>query len=194
MVYNADCRKGNLDPDSNTGKGYITEVLVAKFLGIKTCFDITGNFNKGKFDLYEDENWGRIDAKGSSLHYYNGYLIWCFGTNENIIPDFFFCIGYDEDMKNVEYVCIIPNGDDVCESTAIWITKNGNSKWDKFKESEEEVKKWNDLFHTLKLDNCTVLRNIGSKKTLERKKIKAYKEKMREEYKRYVLNMPNNGQ
>lgn len=193
MAYNADCRNKNLDPDSTVGKGYITEVLVAKFLGIKTCFDMTGVFNHKAFDMYEHEDWGKIDVKGSIIHYYNGYLMWYFDTDKNIIPDFFFCIGYDKYMKNVECVHIIPNEDRVCKSARIWIPKDRHSKWNVFKESEEEVKKWNDLFHTLKLDNCPVLRKIGSKKSLEKKKIRAYKERMREKYKRDILKMYDNG-
>lgn len=193
MVYNADCRNKNLDPDSTSGKGYITEALVAKFLGVKTCFDITGNFNHGAFDMYEDEDWGIINVKGSSLHCYDGYLMWHFNICKNIAPDFFFCIGYDKDMKNVESVHIIPNEDYVCKLAHVNVPKDRRSKWNAFKESEEEVKKWNELFHTLKLDSCTVLRKIGSRKTLEKKKIMVYKKRMIEEYKRYVLNMSNNG-
>lgn len=156
---NADCRNKNLDPDSSAGKGYITEVLVAKFLGIKTCFEITGNFNHKAFDIYEHEDWGRINVKGSSLLYdCDGHLTWFFNKKKSVIPDFFFCIGYDKDMKNVESVHIIPNGDDVCNLTYLFIPKDICSKWYIFKESEEGIKKWNELFHTLKLEDCPVLR------------------------------------
>lgn len=191
IAHNADCRNKNLDPDCGVGKGYITEVLVAKFLGINTCFDITGNFNHKAFDMYEHEYFGRINVKGSSLHSYNGYLTWYFGIYKNIIPDFFFCICYDKDMKNVESVYIIQNKEYIYKLKTLAIYKDRQSIWDKFKESEEEVKKWNDLFHTLKLENCPVLRKIGSKKTSEKKKIRAYKERMREKYKRDILMMPN---
>lgn len=155
----SDCRNNNLDPDSTTGKGYITEVLVAKFLGIKTCFDITNNFSYPKYDLLECEDFGKINCKGSCIrtHEYRKPFR-TFHINKNIEADFFFCIGYDEDMKNVECVYIIPNEDYVCKLTDISISQYGRSKWDIFKESEEEIKKWNELFHTLKLENCPVLR------------------------------------
>lgn len=154
-----DCRNNDLDPDSDVGKGYITEVLVAKFLGIKTCFDMTGVFNHKAFDMYEHEDWGKIDVKGSNLYDYNGYLTWHFNTKKNKYPDFFFCIGYDKEMMHVESVYIIPNGDDVCELVSVSIPKGRHSKWNVFKESEEELKKWDELFHVLKLENCPVLRN-----------------------------------
>jgi hypothetical protein len=57
-------------------------------------------------------------------------------------------------------VFIIPNGDDVSKLNTITAPYNGNSKWNVFKENEEEVKKWDSVFHTLKLDNCPVLRKI----------------------------------
>lgn len=190
MVYNADCRNKNLDPDSAAGKGYITEVLVAKFLGINTCFDITGNFNHKAFDMYEDKNWGIIDAKGSILYNRrdNCYFHY-FNTEKNDIPDFFFCVGYDEDMTHVDRTYIIPNEEYINKLYGIYILRDGYSKYHIFRENE---KPWDDLFHTLKLDNCPVLRNIGSKKTLEIKKIRSYKQRMREKYKRDILKMSDN--
>ena len=155
---NADCRNNNLDPNSNQGVGYITAVLVKKFLGIEDCFDITNNFNYPKYDMIEHEDWGLIDAKGSSLLIHQNKLYHQFHTNKNKNANFFFCIGYDEDRKHVKVVFIIPNDEDISELDAISIPYNGYSKYNKCKESEEEVKKWDDIFHTLKLDNCPVLR------------------------------------
>ena len=156
-----DCRNNNLDPSSGPGIGYITAVLVKKFLGIEDCFDITDNFNYRGYDMIEHEDWGLIDAKGSSLfETKDGYLCHVFHTNKNQKADFFFCIGYDKDRKHVMEVFIIPNGDDVSKLNTITAPYNGNSKWNVFKENEEEVKKWDSVFHTLKLDNCPVLRKI----------------------------------
>lgn len=156
----ADCRNGNLDPKGKMGKGYITEVLVAKKLGIKTCFDVTGNFKYPGYDILEHKDYGKINVKCSTL-LHNGYHN--FSTNKNKKPDFFFCIGYDEEMKHVMSVYIILNGDDVNTLSSISIPYHNSSIWDKFKESEEEVKKWDELFHTMKLENCPVLRSDNSK-------------------------------
>lgn len=160
---NRDCRNNNLDPNSSAGKGYITEILVAKFLGIKTCFDIIDNFHHPKYDLLEREDFGKINCKGSRLiviDHRRGCIGWRFNTKKNTIVDFFFCIGYNEDMTNVESVFIIPNEGNVCKLEGIGIIKDGHSKWNKFKESQEEVKKWNDLFHDLRLENCPILRHM----------------------------------
>jgi hypothetical protein len=152
-----DCRNNDLDPDSNHGIGYITAVLVKKFLKIKDCFDITDNFNNPEYDMIEHEDWGLIDAKGSSLITINGYLRHSFSTHKNEKADFFFCIGYDKKRKHVIEVFIIPNDADISKLNAIIVSYNRYSKYNIFKESEL-VKIFDDIFHTLKLDNCSVLR------------------------------------
>ena len=154
----AACRNNNLDPSGNVGKGYITEIIVAKKLGIKTCFDITGNFNHQGYDMFEHKDWGKINVKGSTLTYNGNNVHHLFSTNKNKKPDFFFLIGYDYEMKNIICIYIIPNGDYVSKLSGITIPYDSNSKWNEFKESEEELCKWNDLFHTLKLKNCLILR------------------------------------
>lgn len=149
------CRNNMIDPDSNQGIGYITEVLVAKFLGIKTCFDITDNFNHQSFDLYEHEDFNMINAKGSTLRYYKGNNFWWFATERNRTPDFFFCIGYDKRRRHVKRVYIIPNDNYVVNLTGLYMSLHGSEyKW--FREDE---KPWDELFHTLKLDNCPVLKS-----------------------------------
>ncbi|MBZ5529614.1 MAG: hypothetical protein LAN71_17165 [Acidobacteriia bacterium] len=158
----ADCRNNNLDPNSSHGIGYITTVLVKKFLNIEDCFDLTGNFCYPEYDMIEHDDWGLIDVKGSSLLIKDGRdkLYHKFGINKNKKADFFFCIGYDKNRKHVIAVYIIPNENDVCKLSVIKMPYNRYSLYNKYKESEEEVKKWDDLFHTMKLDNCPVLRKI----------------------------------
>jgi len=161
LKLEADCRNGNLDPNSNHGIGYVTAVLVKKFLGIEDCFDITDNFCYPKYDMIEHKDWGKIDAKGSSLFLQNNAtntLYHTFRTNRNKNADFFFCIGYDKERKHVITVLIVPNQNNISNLAAMTVYYNRYSKYDKLKESKEEVKKWDDLFHTLKLDNCPVLR------------------------------------
>lgn len=154
-----DCRNNNLDSNSNQGIGYITGVLVKKFLGIEDCFDITGNFCYPGYDMFEHKDWGLIDAKGSSLKTNKDKLCHGFSTNKNEKADHFFCIGFDIDRKHVIEVFIVPNDDDISKLDGINISYKRYSKYNRYKESEEEVKKWDDLFHTLKLDSCPVLRH-----------------------------------
>lgn len=153
--FKSDYRNNDLDPHSSVGKGYISEVLVAKFLNIKTCFDITGNFNH-KF-LYDIEDWGRINVKSSSLRDGNYHR---FVIKKNIVPDFFFCIGYDKLRKHVIKVYIIPNEKHISNKLEIQININNPNPYLKFEETE---KPWDDLFHSMKLENCKVLRSKSAK-------------------------------
>lgn len=152
------CRNNDVDPDSIQGFGYITEVLVAKFLGIKTCFDMTGNFNYGNFDIYEHEDFGRINVKGSKMYNNRNYYYWQFNTKKNKIPDFFFCIGYNDIRTDIESVYIIPNENYVVEFNCIYINKYWDEYEDPYYWFKEDPKPWNDLFHTLELENCPVLK------------------------------------
>ena len=163
---NADCRNKNLDPNSNQGIGYITCTLVKKYLGVEDCFDITGNFNYPGYDLIETEKYGSVDTKGSTLIDLSkvGHFVHVFATCKNEKPDTFFCIGYDKDRKNVIVVYIIPNDEDIKKITGIHIHINGRSKYHKFRENKDEIEKWNNIYHTLHIDNCPVLKKISSKK------------------------------
>ncbi len=157
------CRNKGLDPDSPQGFGYMTEVLIAKFLGIMTCFDIynskmlsTGNFHYRDFDIYQHEDFGRIDAKGSKQFYRKGCYYWRFDTKKNKIPDFFFCIGYNDTRTEVLCVYIIPNENILTH--VIHINKNWDQDKDPYYWHKQDPKPWNDLFHTLKLEDCPVLK------------------------------------
>lgn len=158
------CRNKDLDPDSTKGFGYISEVITAKFLGIKTCFDITGNFNHRAFDMYHHEDFGRIDAKASKLyktakcclHDKNCYY-WEFRIKKNKIPDFFFCIGYNETRTEVICIYIIPNENII--TNVIYINKNWDQHEDPYYWYKQDPKPWNDLFHTIKLEDCPIFRS-----------------------------------
>ena len=108
--------------------------------------------------MIENDDWGIIDVKGSSLSYSGGLLYWCFYIGKNTKPDFFFNVGYDEYMKHVEGFYIVPNEDYVSKLGSIWTPYRGNSKWNIFREGEKEVRKLDRPFHTLKLEDCPVLR------------------------------------
>ncbi len=138
-----DYRNKNLDLNSVLGIGYMTEALVAKFLGIKTCFDMTDKFNHRSFDIYEHDDYGKINVKASSF-IDNG---WYFHINRNKKCDFFFCICYDKDRKHIIRVYIFPNEEYISNKTILYINIH-DIKYDFFREDE---KSWDDLFHTLKM-------------------------------------------
>lgn len=147
----AKTRIGDLNPNSRYATGYITEKLIAKYLNIETCSEITGKINCQKgYDLWH-EDWERIQSKGSRLIIHNGIPGWQYSILKNIYCDFFFCIGYDEERRHVESVHIIPNNEDICKLGILFIPEFGYSEFDIF---EEDIDAWEKLFCTMKLDNC----------------------------------------
>ncbi len=154
------CRNKQLDPDGTSGIGYITEVLISKFLEIPTCFDITDNFCNPKYDILEHEDWGIIDCKGSSLHNDNSgrNYYWSFSIRNNTKPDFFFCIGYDENRKHVLLSYYIPNDVNISKLTTLRINANWTPEEDPYYWFKQDPKLLNDIYHTLSLENCPVLR------------------------------------
>jgi len=152
----ADCRNGRLDPDNSPGRGYISEILVAKFPGIKTCFDITNNFNYPKYDLLEHEDWGLINAKGSKLHYGDNHK---FAINKNKKANFFFCTGYDEFWRHILAVYYIPNDEYINKLARLHINMKWSLEENPYYWFKEDPKPWDELFHTLKLDDCPVLKS-----------------------------------
>lgn len=129
--------------------GYITEVLVARCLGLQTNVEKNGCFSYDKYDLYDNE-YGYIDVKSSRLRKLDdldGYG-WMFFVKKNIFPDFYFCIGYDRYLKHVKVVYIIPNEHFISSQDILYIKEN-DVEFSMYKEDE---KPWDDLFHELGLD------------------------------------------
>jgi hypothetical protein len=156
----SDFRNNNLDPNSSIGKRYITETVIKKYLGLKTCLDKTGNITKKGlgYNIVDTEEWGTICVKSAKLSKRGESIGWHFGIEKNKKSDFFFCIGYDKKRENIMMFLIIPNEDRVSVLDGLWVPTDGRCKWDAFRESKEEVKKLDDIFHSLRLEDCPILR------------------------------------
>ena len=151
-------RNKQIDPKSETGKGFIGEMIVAKTRGLKNCNLELDNFN-AVFDLSVDSFYGRIQVKTASL--INGK--WEFGLSYNQEYDTIFLICMGKYWKNVERVYAIPWEKCVnIRNIAIYDRTPGGSQWDKFRVGEEQ---YEDTYQDMKLENCPVLKN--SKKTKE---------------------------
>ncbi len=142
-----------LGPYSPQCFGYMTEVLVAKFLGINICFDEI--FDYRYFEIHQHEDFGWIDVKGSKLFCIKNNYYWKFHIKKNNIPDFFFCIGYNNTRTEVLCVYIIPNENIL--TRAIYINKNWDQDKDPYYWYKQDPKPWNDIFHTLKIEDYPVL-------------------------------------
>lgn len=144
----ANCRTGNLYMNSNTGMSIIDQAIVIRVIG-GTDMNIEKNNFLWSFDI-EQEKYGKIDIKSSSL----SYDTWLFCTRRKIDCDMYLLLGYDADRKNICAVWIIPNDQNIINSYNISITKNF-VKYYKFKVDQTP---YNDAYHDL-------MRYIGDKKS-----------------------------
>jgi hypothetical protein len=109
-----DIRINNLDIDSNLAKAVISQAVIAKALGIE---DLNIKYdNYGWYIDLEHINYGKIDAKSSSLQDYGRWYWYPIRKNplpgrkkKHILCNTFICIGYDYERKNIDVVLIIPS-------------------------------------------------------------------------------------
>ena len=162
----SDYINGSLDPDSEVGKGFISQRVVAKTLGLELKDDCncTYGFNHS-VDLYHKDKYKYINVKDSALCYHQKQSpTWHFTITQKVTPDTYILVGFDEDRKNILHVWITDAVDDL-----VFNEKKGRSL--KFKtisniyESLKRAKPWevdakpyNNVLHSMSLDNCSVLR------------------------------------
>lgn len=151
-----DWRNGNLDPSSNSGKGFIGSRIVANTYKMEDCSIVKDNFHF-YIDLFKRGGYGYVEVKTSSLDKIRE--IWNFNTArqqeyENI---FLVCMDIYWPWKRVERIYIIP-WEVVGYRTGIAITKNpskGNQWYEEFRTNEIP---FNETYHRMKLENCDILR------------------------------------
>lgn len=150
-------RNKEIDKYSNVGIGFIGQSILAKKFNIIDCNIKTDNFNS-KFDLYDPNKYGKIQVKTRTLN--KDYGIWGGITlNEECNFDTLFIICMSNDMKNVERVYIIPELE-LYGERSITIYKDCSSpKRSRFERFRVDERSYNDTYHNLKLENCTVLKN-----------------------------------
>lgn len=157
VEYNADWRDGNLDPESPPGKGFATEMTVAKVRNLKNCNLELDNFN-AKFDLSIDPEYGKPQVKGPTL--IAGMWHAVMGIRHNF--DHLWIVCMDKKREHVKRVYIIPKLElinythiDIYED---WSRVKGGSKFEWIEKYRVDEKPYDDAYHDLKLDNCNVLR------------------------------------
>lgn len=98
-----DYMMGNLDKKSNVGSAFISQRVVAKYLGLKLKDDLncTEGF-KHPFDLYDEKKYYYINVKSSQLHNsLRGNPYWRFNLSQKEMPDTYIMLGFDKDRKNI---------------------------------------------------------------------------------------------
>jgi len=159
----AKCRNKEIAIDSRAGVKYISMILTSRFLGMKTCFEVTDDFS---CDTIHHDGLGKICVKGRRPKILqDGEYSYIFPLRRGIYNrmnsgmndiDTLFTIGFSDDMTDVECVYIFPRAviQDLNVST-IYI----NMSWmiDKYYEYSNDTKVWNDILHSLNLERCPIL-------------------------------------
>lgn len=143
--YMRKARIGGLGKGDNHYKSIISEATVCEVLGIENL-----NIKNDNFEYYIDANhykYGYIDIKARSP---DDHDRWGFNTRRKIDCDTYFCLGMDDEWKNIEAVFIIPNEDWLINVDRIAIPRypKYSSKYDIFKVDHNQ---YNEIYHDLLL-------------------------------------------
>lgn len=127
---------------SSYGMGYISRILVAKYLGVDLECEKTDNYS---IHTLEHDDYGIILTKGSKF-YDNKNYNWVFNIDQRLQPDHYFCIGYNDTLTEIKCVLIIPNErrfykkhNLLISERSIYIGKYG----------DENLEKWNILYRDI---------------------------------------------
>lgn len=154
---NNDYINGNLDVNSSTGFGFLTQRVVAKTLGLNLENDCNCSVSfRHPYDLYDKDKYGKIDVKGRRLSTSNR---WRFDLTNNIIDTYIF-VGFDTDAKNILRVWIVKPTDKLIHGkTGASIKNNIRSGLTRAKPWEVDSTSYNNTLHSLSIENCSVLTN-----------------------------------
>ena len=159
---NSDYMNGNLDPNSKVGFGFIGQRVVAKTLGLELRHDCNCSIGfNAPYDLY-DKKLGNINVKTSVL---NNKNYWYFTLLNKYTPDTYIMLGFANDKSDILHVWITEPEDDLTFDaknfkfkTNITIT-NSEKALKKAEYYEVDIEPYNDMYHTMSLDNCSALRS-----------------------------------
>ncbi len=154
--HDVDYKNSNLDKNSATGKGFISQRIVANVLNLSLENDCNCSIGfNAPYDLYDKEKYGKIDVKSSKL---NKNSFWVFTFNIKKTPDTYILVGFDEDRKNILRVWICKPTDDLVYDKNSVLIKNIYKLLLQIKRFEVDCKPYDNALHSMSLDNCSVLR------------------------------------
>lgn len=153
----ADSRIGNLDPNSPPGKGFIGVHIVAKTLMVDDCNIKMNNF-RFYIDLSRHCDYGLIEVKTATMK--NGKWIFT-GLEREFDTLFLVCMDENYPWKSVKSMYAIPWEYAVRRKNITIVDNPSRTVWyEKFRIDE---KSFDDTYHNMKLDRCTVLRKNNKK-------------------------------
>ncbi len=168
------CRNKEIEKNSRQGKGFRIEQVIAKTLGIKNCNIELDNFNVG-LDLYDPTKYKDIQSRSAEPSIrkssWNGkiyeYDVWHFPIDP---PEYdtYFAVCMTENYKDIERIYVIP-ADKLPVSAGLTIYKEPkNPAWyEKYRIDESP---FNETYHSLKIEDCSVIANEQTK-TIKNDKI-----------------------
>lgn len=154
---------GELDPNTNTGRGFIAEMIVAKALGLESgarC-NCTAKFGFD-YDLLDMGGYGEINVKSSKLKEVGKNFYWNFNLENKYKPDTYIYVAYSEDHKDIEHVWIVPSYEYII-SNKKWLTiYNSEKGLSRIQEFEVDNTMYNVWLHIMSIDRCSVLKSQDS--------------------------------
>lgn len=153
---NPNYLNGLLSPTTASGKGTIIEYVVIATMG--DCIKESFNY---AYDL-TSRRLGEINVKSSERHNTrNGYM-WSFGKKPNsYIPNYYVCVGLDDDSKEIIHVWEIPGDERAIGSHGIHITDTlrGLKRVEKY---EVDPAPYNDAYKKMDITAFPEFENINN--------------------------------
>lgn len=145
---------GELEPKSKLGIHFVSKILVLKYFNAETNCKRNEKFDFSNILNIEDKNYRINTSKYSKSHNF-----WNFKFISNKSIDNYMFIAFSENHEDIEHVWMFPkNAERIINKKNISITKS-NYSIEKIKEYELDSEKFNDIYHSLKLEKCSILKS-----------------------------------
>lgn len=147
---------GLLNQETPIGKGTIIEYVVLTTL--KDCMKESFNF---QYDL-TSKRLGEINVKSSARHDSKNGSEWFFGKRpDSYVPDYYVCVGLDNEFKNVTHVWIIPGSSRVVGSYGIHVIDNSKGL-KRVAKYEVDHTLYNEVFQNIDITMFPEFKNIDN--------------------------------
>ena len=165
---NRDYKNGKLDADSPTGFAFLSQRVVAETLGLDLKYDCNCSIGfNAPDDLYDANKYKYINVKTAILNKVNS---WKFGLIQKYNPDTYIMLGFSVDKSDILHVWITEPEDDLTfdeknfkykQSISITngIFSGRRSGLKRAEPWEVDVEPYNNVYHSMSLENCSVLRS-----------------------------------
>jgi len=132
-IYKHKYMEGTTDPNSTYGISVITEHVVYKVLGDCIKKNIPGSNGK-PYDL-TSVTYGKIDVKSAIIKSNGTYNF--IMNKSRIIPDYYFCLGFNENRSKIIHAWIIPSNSYLINKYSIFVRTSNYIRGNKTKRGIE---------------------------------------------------------